>query len=173
MVQPLHPSLISKLMPALRLAVIGLLCLMAHPMAAHASGGGGGDGGHKSSGGDGESEKKGGGKEAQAGDLLYVRLEPMVLPVITDNGAQQLITLLIQLQVKDFAAQERLQMRMPQLTDAIFTALYGGLGQGSLRQGHLVNIAKVKRRIIEAVDKAIAPNLIDEVLIGGVGQRML
>lgn len=129
----------------------------------------------------GGSEAKKGDKEKEkdsgpvfgAGDLVYVKLEPMVIPVISDNGAQQLVTFIIQLHVKNFSAADKLRSRLPQLTDAIFTALYGGLGQGSLRTGHQINIPKVKRRIVEAVDKTIEPNLIEDVLLGGIGQRML
>ena len=143
--------------------IAGVILLGAAPPVVLASGGGESAGGKE-----GEEEKK-----DRRGDLNYVRMEPMVIPVISDNGAQQLVTFIIQLQVKDFSAAERLQSRMPQLTDAIFTALYGGLGQGSLRQGHQVVIPKVKKRIIDAVDKTFEPGLVEDVLIGGVGQRVL
>ena len=147
------------------LTMLGISCLLPLSLA-HASGAAKAEQGEEGA----EKGKSGG---FGAGDLVYVKLEPMVVPVISDNGAQQLVTFMIQLHVKDFNAADKLRSRMPQLTDAIFTALYGGLGQGSLRIGHQVNLPKVKKRIVEAVDKAIEPNLIEDVLLGGVGQRVL
>ncbi len=157
-------------MPLLSHAVfflmLGVLTLATplHSFAAEESGGeGGGD------------KKKGddvsGGRFR--GDPIYVHISPMVLPVINDTGVEQLVTLIIDVQVKDFNAADDMHTNMPKVMDALMRSLYGGLGQGTLRNGKLVNVAKVKNKAIGAVGEVIGPDNVLDVLVQGVGQRML
>ena len=89
-----------------------------------------------------------------AGDLVYVHLSPMILPVINDNGVEQIVTMIIDLQVKDFDAADNMHSNMPKVQNAILEALYGGLSQGSLKNGKLVNLPKVKVKITAALEKS-------------------
>jgi flagellar FliL protein len=107
-----------------------------------------------------------------AGDPVYVHIAPMVLPVISDQGVEQLITILIDVEVKDFDVADNMHANMPRVMDALMRSLYGGLGQGSLRNGKLVDVAKVKARATAALNEVIGDG-IREVLIQGVAQRML
>ncbi len=108
-----------------------------------------------------------------AGDPIYVHVPPMVLPAINDKGVEQLITIIMDIQVKDFDAADDLHSNMPRVMDALMRGLYGGLGQGSLRNGKLVDVAKVKSKAIAAVGEVISPDKIADVLIQSVSQRML
>jgi flagellar protein FliL len=108
-----------------------------------------------------------------ANGTLYIHLQPMIVPVIGANGAEQLVTLLIDLQVKEPAISSKIRSKMPRVQDSILRALYGGLGDGSLRQGQLVDIAKIKNKIGKAVDTSVGEHVVDEVLIQAVAQRML
>lgn len=138
---------------------------------------------HPESGGGGEEEggKKGAKDDKDGvitggrfkGDLIYVHIQPMVVPVINENGAEQIVTMLIDLQVKNFDAADTMHSNMPRVQDAILRTLYGGLGQGTLKKGHLVNIAKTKAKIHAAVELALGQDIIDDVLIQAVAQRML
>ncbi len=107
------------------------------------------------------------------GDPIYVHIAPMVLPVINDTGVEQLVTIILDVQVKDFNAADDMHTNMPKVMDALMRALYGGLGQGALRNGKLVNVAKVKAKSIGAVGEVIGPENVRDVLVQGVGQRML
>ena len=107
------------------------------------------------------------------GDNIYVHIEPLVLPIITDNGAEQLVTVLIDLQVRNFDAADNVHSNMPRVRDAIMQALYGGLADGALRTGNMLNIPKVKNRISSSIEKALGPNLVDDVLIQAIAQRKL
>lgn len=107
-----------------------------------------------------------------AGDPVYVHLSPMVMPIITDNGAEQLVTFTIDIQVKDFDTADNIHSNMPRVVDALMQALYGGLGQGSLRNGKMVDVAKIKAKATEAITSVIGDGIKD-VLIQGVSQRML
>lgn len=108
-----------------------------------------------------------------AGDPVYVHLAPMILPVITDTGAEQIVTLQITIQVKDFDAADTVHSNMPKVMDALMRALYGGLGNGDLRNGQLIDVSKVKNKSIAALGQAIGADNIRDVLIEAVAQRRL
>jgi flagellar basal body-associated protein FliL len=130
-----------------------------------------------------KADKDGGGKKDKAdsdvtggkfaGDPVYVHLQPMILPMISDAGAEQIVTILIDVQVKDITAADAMHTMMPRVKDAIFQALYGGLGDGSLRFGQTVNLPKVKIKIAKALDKTVGAEKVDDVLIQAVAQRVL
>ena len=54
----------------------------------------------------------------------------MVLPVISASGVEQLVTLQIDVQVKDFDAADNLHTNMPRVMDALMRALLRRAGAG-------------------------------------------
>ena len=132
-----------------------------------------------SSGGEGKSDskKKGGDDDVTggrfAGDPIYVHLAPLILPVINENGVEQIVTIILDIQVKDFDTAEKLHANMPRVMDSLMRNLYGGLGQGALRNGKLVNVGKVKSKAVAAVSEIVDQDKIQDVLVQGVSQRML
>ncbi|HUY68178.1 MAG TPA: hypothetical protein VMV79_02635, partial [Alphaproteobacteria bacterium] len=106
-------------------------------------------------------------------DPIYVHLQPLVLPIINASGAEQIVTLIVTIQVKDFDTADTIQSHMPVVRDALMRALYGGLGDGDLRDGYMVDVAKVKAKATAAIDSVIGAAGIRDVLIEDVGQRML
>lgn len=120
--------------------------------------------------GEGEAGKKG---ERFSGDPVYVHLAPMVLPVISDEGVQQLVTIQIDVEVKDYNTADEMHSNMPKVMDALMRALYGGLGTGSLRKGKLVDVSKVKAKATAAMEEVLGAENVRNVLIQGVSQRML
>ena len=140
--------------------------------------------GHKSGESSGKKDQKSGEEEGAkkapdgisggrfAGDPLYVHLAPMVLPIITENGAEQLVTIVIDIQVKDFDTADALHTQMPRVMDTLMRVLYGGLGQGTLRNGKMVDVSKVKAKATAALVQTMGDGITD-VLIQGVSQRHL
>ena len=108
-----------------------------------------------------------------AGDPVYVHLLPMVIPIITDKGAEQLVTFQIDVEVKDFDTADHMHTIMPRVVDALMRHLYGGLGQGSLRNGKMVDVTKIKAKAHAALVEVIGADGIRDVLVQGVSQRML
>ncbi len=107
------------------------------------------------------------------GDPVYVHLEPMTMPIITNAGAEQLITMLIDVEVKDFDIADQMHADMPRVRDALMRSLYGGLGEGTLRNGKLADISKIKAKTLSALQEIIPGDGMKNVLIQGVSQRML
>lgn len=106
------------------------------------------------------------------GDPVYVHLAPMVLPIITDDGAEQLVTLIIDVEVKDFNVADAMHTNMPKVRDALMRALYGGLGKGNLRKGKMIDVSRIKAKATTALSEIMGDG-IREVLVQGVAQRML
>jgi len=108
-----------------------------------------------------------------AGDPIYVRISPMVLPIISDNGVEQLVSLMITVQVNDIEAANALHKNMPRVMDSLLRHLYGGLDEGSLRRGRLINIPKIKSKSVDAIAEIIGKEQVHDVLVEAVAQRML
>jgi hypothetical protein len=107
------------------------------------------------------------------GDPVYVHLSPMILPVISENGAEQIVTLQVTIEVTDFDAADDVHTNMPKVMDSLMRALYGGLGNGDLRNGQLIDVAKIKSKAIGAVGEAVGARKVRDVLIEAVAQRRL
>jgi flagellar protein FliL len=108
-----------------------------------------------------------------AGDPIYVHIQPMILPIISDDGVEQLVSLMLDVRVKDLATANALHKNMPRVIDSLWRNLYGGLDEGSLRDGKLVNVGKIKNNAIRAVGEIAGRENILDVLVVGVAQRML
>src|ERR1700722_14190738 len=59
-----------------------------------------------------------------AGDPIYVHISPMVLPVINNNGVEQLVTIILDVEVKDFDSADAMHTHMPKVQDSLMRALY-------------------------------------------------
>ena len=120
-------------------------------------------------------DKKGGGSGLHFGsnDQPYVHVDPIVLPLINGNGAEQLITAVIDLQVKNYDAVDHIHDNMPRVRDAIVQALYSGVGDGSLLIGGMIDVVKAKARVLAALEKALGPDVVTAVLVQEIAQRKL
>ena len=135
----------------------------------------------------GGGEKKEAAKEEESGGIndvasiwgggeggpVYVRMKPVVLPVISDKGAEQLVNIIVDLQTKDYDVATNLNANKPKLNDAIIRALYGGLADGSMRNAYALDIMKVKGNIRDTINETFGEGTILEVLVQAVEQRRL
>ena len=83
------------------------------------------------------------------------------------------MTIRFDVQVKDLDTADDMHANMPRVMDALLRALYGGMDEGTLRNGKLANVSKVKDKAIEAVGEVVGIDKIIDVLVQGVSQRML
>lgn len=102
----------------------------------------------------------------------FVRLPPLVVPVIGPNKVEQFITVVVAMEV----VQEKLpivQANMPRLSDGFLTALYGAIADKSVMKAGLVNIPAVKEKLVESAAKIVGPGVVINVLVQAVTQRNL
>jgi len=107
------------------------------------------------------------------GDPIYVHIQPVLLPMIGDEGAEQLVTIRIDVQVKNMGVADSMHSNMLRVKNAVFETLYTGFSDGTLRVGRAVNVTKVKTRLAKVLGKSVGRENIDEVLIQSIAQRML
>lgn len=164
-----------------------ILALAGAPLSAYASEGGGHGGEAKGEAkGEGKGEAKGEGKEEGGkkkegpeevsggrfeGDPVYVHMQPLTLPVINNRGAEQLVTLVVDLQTKDFDTATLMHEAMPRLKDAILRGLYEGFANGKLKNGPMIDLEKVKKNIKLTSNGAFGEGSVLDVLIQAIQQR--
>jgi len=138
---------------------IMFLCLLLSASFAHAKSELGGE------------AKKDGGAVESSGANFYIRLNPMVLPVINEYGVTEIVSMLIALEVSDQRAIESVNGMIPRLNDAIVRALYGQIDKSIYRNGRFLDLNKLKTKLEVVTDKTFGKGFVKNVLIQGVNQR--
>jgi len=110
--------------------------------------------------------------EAKVPEFEYVQLDPINLPIITNRGLTQQVSLIVSLEVAH-EKKEDVSVLKPRLTDAYLRDLYGALGAGhALMNGNLIDVPRVKERLVTVTDKVLGPELkAHDVLLQVVQQR--
>ncbi|MDX9689241.1 MAG: hypothetical protein EOM37_00320 [Proteobacteria bacterium] len=165
---------VRKISSFLVLAVLAVF-LTVPSAPALASGGGG----HNAEAG-GHSEKKKPPKKEEFATItsgegdgeIYLHLTPITFPIIGEYGSEQLVSMLVDLQMKDRASAESLQKKMPKLKDSLIVALYGFISDEEPTPMHL-DIPMIKRKIINTINNNFEKEHVTEVYIQGIAQRKL
>lgn len=107
------------------------------------------------------------------GQKVYVSIGPIILPIITDEGPQQIVTMVVSLQVKDTNASDKVREQFPRLVDAYMRALYGKLDGKAMHNGTIVNVDFVKARVTKATEEIMGQGIVEDVLIQAIAQRQV
>lgn len=109
--------------------------------------------------------------KAEKQDLKFVRLEPLILPIIDNSGVSQVVTLVVALEVNGAKAQEKAEMYAPRLKDAFIQDMYGVLNRKASLQGGVIKVDKLKARLNRATIKVLGENQVNDVLLQVVQQK--
>lgn len=115
-----------------------------------------------------------GGASVSPSGYDYVAMEQITLPIITDKGVTQQLSLDISLEVEAGAGKDIAALR-PKLADAYIQDLYGALGAGhAFVRGDIIDVRQIKKRLVSVTDKVLgAENRVHDVLLEVVKQRAL
>ncbi len=102
---------------------------------------------------------------------VYVRFNPLQLPLIGDDGIDQVIDIIVALEVPDDAAADQVIAMAPRLNDAILRDLYGVLHTSRIMRDGVVNVNAIKHRIIGVAQGIMGKELVRDALVQGVTQR--
>lgn len=102
---------------------------------------------------------------------VYVRFNPLQLPLIGDDGIEQVIDIIVALEVADNAAADKVIAMAPRLNDAILRDLYGVLHTSRIMRNGIVNVNAVKQRIVAVAQGIMGEELVKDALVQGVAQR--
>ncbi len=116
-------------------------------------------------------------EEAAEGALMpeeqFVQLDPLVLPVIGENGVTQTVSLVVSIEVPDVATAEEVKRLSPRLQDAFIQDMYGALNRKDSMEKGVLKIAPLKERLNRVSARVLGETKINEVLLQIVSQRRI
>ena len=110
-------------------------------------------------------------EEPPAAPPVYVRFNPLQLPLIGDDGIEQVIDIIVALEVPDQSAADQVIAMAPRLNDAILRDLYGVLHTSRIMRNGIVNVGAIKERIVTVAQGIMGEDLVSDALVQGVAQR--
>jgi hypothetical protein len=103
-------------------------------------------------------------------DFEYLDMKPLVLPIITEKGLTQQVSLVISLEVP-YGTKDKVKAMEPKLADAYISDLYGALGTGhGLMKNNVIDIPAIKARLSKNTLKVLGPDKVNDVLLQVVQQ---
>lgn len=111
-------------------------------------------------------------KDAHGGPAVhFVELDPLVLPIVDNNGVSQVVSLVIALEVADEKKAEEVKAMAPRLKDAFIQDMYGVLNRYAALKGGVVQVSTIKERLNKISTEVMGEGMIDDVLLQVVQQR--
>tara|TARA_R110001592_G_scaffold79054_1_gene236703 strand:- start:35152 stop:35571 length:420 start_codon:yes stop_codon:yes gene_type:complete len=111
-------------------------------------------------------------KSETSGSTEYVKLQPLLLPIIDDDGVQQVVSMVVAIEVNGVSDADKIKAMSPRLTDAYIQDMYGILNKHAALKGGIIQVHMIKQRLNEVTDKVVGDaDIHTEVLIQVVQQR--
>lgn len=101
----------------------------------------------------------------------YVKISPLILPMIGDNGVEQVVSLVIVLEVSSKDTATEVISMSPKLNDAYLTDLYGAIDRRDRMRNGLLDVAYIKQRINTLTQQIMGPDKVKGILVQGITQR--
>ena len=125
-----------------------------------------------------EGSKKEGEVKEESGaahpDFEYIDIRPLSIPLITDQGAMQQVTVVISLEVP-YGKRDDVRALEPKLADAYLQSLYGGISSGRiLKDGKTVlDPVAVHDRLNDITAKILTQDLYHDVMLQVMQQKKI
>ncbi len=103
----------------------------------------------------------------------FVELNPLILPVIGENGVTQTVSLVVSLEVPDAATAEEVKRLSPRLQDAFIQDMYGALNRKDYMEKGVIRVAPLKARLNRVTTKVLGEGKVNDVLLQVVQQRRI
>ena len=118
-----------------------------------------------------EKMKKVKAAKADVKKLKFVKLEPLVLPIIDNHGVSQVVTLVVALEVNGDAAADKAQDLAPRLKDAYIQDMYGVLNRKASLEGGVIKVDQLKARLNRVTHRVLGQDQVNDVLLQVVQQK--
>ena len=103
--------------------------------------------------------------------LEYIEMDPLILPIIDQNGVSQTISIVIVLELAGSAAKIKAEGITPRLKDAFIQDMYGTLNKHSATQGGVLRVGYLKKRLNKISEEVLGKDQVNDVLLQVVQQR--
>lgn len=104
-------------------------------------------------------------------NLRFVKLDPIILPIIDGNGVSQVVTLVISLEVDGEMNALRAKRLSPRLKDAYIRDMYGVLNRKASMAGGVIKVDELKERLNRLSVEVLGADNVNSVLLQVVNQR--
>ena len=101
----------------------------------------------------------------------YVKIPALILPVIGDNGVEQIVSIVVLIEATSKESADSINEAAPRINDAFITELYGSLDRRERMKNGLLDVVYLKQRMTELAVKITGPDKIKDILIQGVSQH--
>jgi hypothetical protein len=106
-------------------------------------------------------------------EFEYLEMMPLVLPVITNAGVTQQVSLLVSLELP-YGKRDEIKYLEPRIADAYIQDLYGALSSGfAMTATDVLDVQALKERLTMVTAKVLGPEAVRQVLLQVVQQRGL
>jgi flagellar basal body-associated protein FliL len=103
---------------------------------------------------------------------IFVKINPINIPVIRKNGTTSVLALDIIAEVKNDKDREKVEAIRPKLRDTFIRALYGSLETNKLvTSDGILDIERVKSRLMKSSLYVMKEPMITDLLLNGVNHR--
>ncbi len=114
-------------------------------------------------------------EEAKAPEFEYYQVPPLYLPVITEKGLTQQVSLVVSLELP-FGKKDEISAYGPRLVDAYIREMFGALASGQVMvKGNVLDIEGVRNRIATVTEKVLGKSNehVKAVLLQAVQQHQI
>jgi flagellar FliL protein len=101
----------------------------------------------------------------------FVQLDPLILPVVDQNGVDQVVSMIVVIEVTDPEKKGMVTKLEPRLKDAYIQGLYGMLNKHVALQNGVLQVGMVKGRLAAISEKVLGDGVVADVLLDVVQQR--
>lgn len=115
-----------------------------------------------------ENKKKD--KDGHGASYEYVKLDPLILPIVDKNGVSQVVSMVLALEA-DPSATDKIRKLEPKLKDAYIQDLYGVLNEHAALKGGVIQVGYIKSRLVKISNEVMHDGEINDVLLQVVQQR--
>lgn len=121
--------------------------------------------------GDGHAKKDDHGDGHGGGGNEFVELDPLILPIVDNQGVNQTVSLVVALEVKNSSDAIKVEKMEPKLKDAYIQDMYGVLNEYAALKGGVIQVSKIKKRLNRITDEIMGEDVVQDVLLQVVQQR--
>jgi flagellar FliL protein len=114
-------------------------------------------------------KKKGGHGEAA---VEFVRMDPLILPIVDRGGLSQIVSVVIALEVHDKEAADYVRNMQPRIKDAFIQEMYGVIhNPAGMQNGNVIKVGILKKRLGRVGKDVLGDDIVQDVLLQVVQQR--
>ena len=103
--------------------------------------------------------------------LEFVEMDPLILPIVDNDGVTQVVSLVVAIVVSDAEKKEMVKKLSPLLKDAFIQDLYGELSHQAAMKDGVIQVGNIKERLNKIAIKVLGKDAINQVLLQVVQQR--